>query len=97
VISKSVWGKAKKNDFAAAHTVESCAADCDALAKGLPPIYFFFKSHFTLPATFVYGQIDAGDVKRRTQLMSPYRDHLQQRFCAYLSRVALEVDHQFEE
>ena len=95
VFPAAVWGKIKKCDQSSAQAIEACPADCDLAGSGLPPLIFDFKTMFSMPADLIYKYIDEGTTIRRTQLMSPFRDHFVQRFNAYFGRVALEENHQF--
>lgn len=95
IFPAAVWGKIKKSDQGSAQALEACPADCDLENAGLPALVYDFKNMFSMPADLIYERISDGRINRRTQLMSPYRDHFIQRFCAYFGRVALEENHQF--
>ena len=95
LIPASAWGRVKKNDQANAHSIEKCEKSDDLGDRGFPPLVFQFKNLFSVPVDLIYSKIKDGSIIRRSQLLSPYRDHLIQRFCSFFGRVALEVDHNF--
>lgn len=93
LIPKALWGKIRKMDHAASHAVEACPVEFDAQSAGLPALVFNFGHVFSLPTSYLYHCLGNGGILRRTQLLSPYRDHLIQRYCSYVGRVALEENH----
>lgn len=95
LIKKDVWNRIKKADHSAYHAIEECPAAYDLEGKLIPPLAFSFRHLFSVPAEAVYQGLSDGTIRRRTQLLSPYRDHLIQRFCSYYGRVALEKNHVF--
>lgn len=90
---KAVWGKIRKADHVATHAVEECPTEFDHMGEGLPPLVFDFQNPFSVPISLVYGGLEESRIKRRSQLLSPYRDNLIQRFISYVGRVALEENH----
>lgn len=97
VFPKSVWGKIKKTDHSSIQAIGSCIAEHDLLDEGIPSLSFNFRHLFSIPAELIYAGIRDGTILRRTQLLSPYRDHLVQRFCAYFGRVPLDENHTLPE
>jgi hypothetical protein len=93
VIKKDVWGRIKKADHSSYHAIEACPKEIDLEGKGCPPLAFDLKQLFSIPIEYLYQEIEKGVVARRAQLLSPYRDHMMQRFGAYWGRVALERNH----
>jgi hypothetical protein len=51
-----------------------------------------FKDFFMVPCDFLYEEIRSERAKRATEMVSPYREHLLQRFAWYLMRVGLPRD-----
>ena len=51
-----------------------------------------FKDYFLVPCDFLYEEMDQGRVARLSEMKSPYKEHVLQRFAWYLMRVGLPVD-----
>lgn len=92
-LSNTQWSPAKSNSKSGQHVLEACKAEYDLTGEGLPALYADFRWMFTVPPEYLKAAVERGVAHRRTQLCSPYRDHLQVRLAAHLSRVALERDH----
>lgn len=95
-VSQGHWTTAKKNASSSWHVIEACTPEFDAQGLGLPSMLTSFPWIFTVPPRFLFAKIKASETVRRTQLCSPYRDHLQQRFAAHFGRVALEEPHKVD-
>ena len=89
-ISAAAWGKIKKHELMSAHAFEKCPSESDSEGIGFPKLTFNFKKVFGLPPDTLFQYIDAGIVRRRASLLSPFRDHLVQRYAGFAGRVALE-------
>ena len=78
------------------HFLQSVPADEDRLRHGLPELVVDFKRYFAVATEQLYLRISDGETNRQCVLVSPYLEHLAQRFVAYLSRVGLPTDHASE-
>lgn len=78
------------------HFLQRVESGCDRLNEGLPELTIDFKRYFTIPPDELYRRVELGEAVRRCALVSPYLEHLGQRFAAYLSRVGLPTDHASE-
>jgi hypothetical protein len=66
------------------------------LNEGLSELAIDFKKYFTLPIEELYRRIEIGEAQRRCVLVSPYMEHVCNRFSYFLSRIALPFDHASE-
>lgn len=73
---------------------EKIPSDFELEKEGLPELTTDFKKVFGISPEFLYHQIESGDVKRRSILVSPYLEHFSKRYYNFHSRVALP--HQYE-
>lgn len=92
-ISSTAWKAARKNSQSSTHVLEGCEPAHDAAGEGLKALYTDFRWLFAIHPEFLKSALAAGVTIRRTQICSPYREHLIQRLGANLSRVALDRDH----
>jgi hypothetical protein len=92
-INSSIWGQVKLNKHERYHFLQKVEPNCDKLQIGLPELGIDFKRYFTLPTEEVYRRIEISEARRRCVLVSPYKEHLCNRFASFLSRVALPLDH----
>lgn len=74
--------------------LQSIAKELDLRQEGIPELGIDFKRYFAVPTAEVYRRIEKGEVQRRCLLNSPYLEHLSSRFGYFMSRVALESDHE---
>jgi len=88
-VNTGTWSRIKSNRDERYHFLEQTAPEFDALGNGLPELCIDFKTYVGIPAELFYDEINRGVCQRRGRLISPYLEHLAQRFSAYLSRVAL--------
>lgn len=88
-INSTLWSRIKINKDERYHFIEAFPLSNDLQAEGGPELAIDFKRYFTIPTEEVYAQISAGLAKRRTMLVTPYAQHLSQRFTSFLARVAL--------
>lgn len=68
----------------------------DLKGEGLPILAVDFRLYFTIRTEEVYRRL-AHDTMRRCRLLTPYGEHLADRFSYYLARVALPLDHAADE
>lgn len=87
-----IWKRVKQNKDERYHVLQAVPADSDAMAVGLGPLGIDFKRYFTIPVEEVYIRLDSV-AKRRCRLVSPYIEHLSNRFAFYQSRVAIDPVH----
>ncbi len=92
-ISSDMWKRISQNKDERYHFLQAVDGSCDAQQIGLPELGLDFKRYFTLPTDELYHRIDSGEAKRRCILVSPYLEHLSNRFAHFLCRVALPEDH----
>jgi hypothetical protein len=92
-VNRTTWDRIKINKDERYHFLEETLPEYDALGKGLPELCIDFKTYIGIPAAILYHQIAQGLCCKRGRLVSPYLEHLTQRFSAYLSRVALPEDY----
>ena len=92
-VDGKTWKRIKINKDERYHLLQKIAPTCDFSGDGLPELCIDFKRYFTIPTDEVYYRLRTGEAKRRCVLVSPYLEHLSSRFCYYLSRVALPLDH----
>jgi hypothetical protein len=85
------WQPVTQNINERFHYLLEVSADCDALGAGLPNLLIDFRRYFTLPTREIYRQCELGPqgASRRCRLLTPYREHLQNRASYYFQRVAL--------
>ncbi|WP_394730734.1 hypothetical protein [Altererythrobacter sp. GH1-8] len=95
-VSSTAWKNAHRNSQTSAHVIESCPSECDAAELGFEAAYIDFRWLFAIHPEFLKSALAADLAIRRTQICSPYREHLIQRLMANLSRVALDRDHDTE-
>jgi hypothetical protein len=88
-VNTTTWNRIKSNRDERYHFLEETLPEHDALGKGLPELCIDFKTYVGIPIDVLYHEIARGVCHRRGRLVSPYLEHLSQRFSAYLSRVAL--------
>ena len=95
-LNSDLWRRAKTNSDERFHCLESVPQTLDSNGSGLPPLGIDFKRYFSVPTGQVYASISLRLAVRRCRLAVPYAEHLSERFAHYLSRVALEEDHDVE-
>lgn len=91
-LDSDIWKRVVQNKDERYHFLRSVDALEDLVGQGLPDLAIDFKRYFTVPTDEVYAQL-ALDARRRTRLVSPYLEHLCDRFAYFRQRVALPEDH----
>lgn len=85
----------KNNKDERYHVLEEVPAALDLLGQGIPALLVDFRAYITVPPDQLRQQCDGlTEARRRTRLLSPYREHFQARAAAYLARIGLPRDHQ---
>jgi len=82
-------GQNKNERFQLLHAV---TPEEDLKGEGLPTLAIDFRLYFTIRTDEVYRRIGQGTL-RRCRLATPYAEHLSDRFCHHLARVALPREH----
>ena len=90
---KDIWKRVIQNKDERYQCFESIPSGQDSLAQGLPCLGCDFKRYFTVPAEEVYRRIDLKQITRRCRLITPYAEHLLNRFCSFQSRIPLPENH----
>jgi hypothetical protein len=93
-INSTIWRNIPKNKNERYHFFEGVPQSTDAMNVGLPELCIDFKRFFCVPPVELYAQIEREIAARRTVLASPYREHLGQRVCSFLGRIALPRDYE---
>ncbi len=95
-INRSFWPIVRSNKAERYQYLAQVPTEADAAAGGHEPILVDFKSYFSVRTVELYRQIRATDEESAalfTVLNTPWREHLQQRFASYQTRVGLPLDH----
>jgi hypothetical protein len=92
-VNSGMWSKIKVNKDERYQFLQGIESSDDVLGQGLPELCIDFKRFFTIPTDEVYKRIEIGEAKRRCVLVSPYLEHLSNRFAYFLARIALPVEH----
>jgi hypothetical protein len=72
--------------------LQTVSSQEDLAAQGLPALAVDFRLYFTLRTDEIYRRLTQGTA-RRCRLLSPYAEHVSDRFSHYLARIALPADH----
>lgn len=92
----TIWKRITQNNEERFHFLEKIDAAADLQAKGTPlSLCVDFKDFFTVPTEDLYEKINEGRSLRRCRLISPYREHFNNRFTYFQSRIALPEDHRY--
>ena len=91
-----IWARVKINKDERFHFFQRVTETDDLTSNGVPELGIDFKRHFTIPTEELYTRIQYGQTMRRCRLLSPYMEHLSDRFAYFLSRIALPEDHESE-
>lgn len=87
------WDRVRQNNDPRYHFLEGVPFSADRINEGLPELVMDFKRFFTVPIDELYQRIDLTHTVRRCVMVSPYLEHLSDRFAYYLSRIGLPIDH----
>lgn len=71
------------------HFLQECGPDFDTKREGFPALVVDFKRCFSISPGEIYGRLDLGQVKRRSQLNEPYMRQLVYRLWCFQGRVAI--------
>ncbi len=87
------WNQIQQNKNERFQFLQKATKDDDAQQEGLSELVVDFKRYFTVPTDELYARLEAGQIKRRCRLQSPYLEHFCTRFHYFQYRVALPSDH----
>lgn len=87
-LDSDIWRRVKSNKDDRYHYLTAIAAADDAEGEGFADLAIDFKRYFTIRTDEAYAQMDLG-ARRRTRLLTPYCEHLSDRFSHFQQRVAL--------
>jgi hypothetical protein len=97
VQNRKAWDKIPKNDTEKRfHFLDRVPPALDGIQQGLPELTADFKRVFSIDAAYLYQQIAAGSVTKRTCLVSPYLEDFSTRFRNYHGRIALPSAYESE-
>lgn len=91
-INAGIFKRIKQNKDERYHYLEECPNNLDANGTGVSVLVIDFKRYFSIPTTDIYHQLRHG-ADRRCELVSPYVEHLSQRFSFFQARIALPRNH----
>jgi hypothetical protein len=94
-LPSDIWRRVKSNQNERYHVLQRILPAEDAQGEGLPELGIDFKRYFTMPTKEVYFRLGT-EIRRRCFMNSPYLEHFSDRFCHFLARVALPVEHQID-
>lgn len=92
-LGSDLWRRIKRNQDERYHFLRRVLPDEDSESKGIPALVLDFKRYFTIPTEDAYRQVRSGNAKARSELVTPYLEHLSARFGYYQSRVGLPQEH----
>jgi hypothetical protein len=92
-VPASKWSSAKRNAQPSTQVLEACDKAFDSEAIGISGLFTEFRWLLAVSPEHLYENLRSGTSIRRTQICSPYREHMQQRLAAHLGRVALDRNH----
>lgn len=90
--NSEIWRRVQKNNDERYQVIEAVADLDDATGAGIPALCFDFRHYVTVPTDELYERLKQGG-RRRCRLLSPYLEHLSNRFGHYLGRIGLPRDH----
>ncbi|MBX3190637.1 MAG: hypothetical protein KF819_26790 [Labilithrix sp.] len=85
--------RAKQNKDERFQFLAPVPAEDDALTVGVVPLVLDFKRFFSYRTDELLKAIERAETKRRTRLLSPYVEHLSDRFAFFFQRIGLPRDH----
>jgi len=95
--ASDLWKKIRQNKDERYQYLKKISANDDVLSEGVPALGIDFKRYFSIPTAEVYVRLKHTNAKRRSQLQTPYREHLSERFFYFQMRIALPSEHYSEE
>jgi hypothetical protein len=92
LLNTNEWKRVKQNKDDRYQYLHDVEPDEDLVGEGFSELGIDFRHHFTIPIDEIYMQLGA-EARRRTQLDTPWMEHLSIRFAYYLGRIGLPRDH----
>lgn len=90
---KDIWKRIAQNKDERYQCIEYVPPQLDAAGEGIASLGCDFKRYFAVSADELYRRMELRQIKRRCKLVTPYAEHLQSRFCYFLSRLPLAENH----
>jgi len=87
------WRMVRQNNNPRFQFLRSVTVEEDLRSQGMPALAVDFRLYFTIRTDELYRRLEQRVTLRRCWLSTPYAEHLCDRFCHYLARIALPVDH----
>jgi hypothetical protein len=88
-----IWKRIIQNKDERYQCLEEIPPEQDLLGRGVPSLGCDFKRFLTIPADEVYKRLEINPGVRRSRLLTPYAEHLLNRFCTFQSRIPLPENH----
>jgi hypothetical protein len=87
-IASDIWRRVKNNKDERYHYLTSISLEQDSIQQGFDDLAIDFKRYFTIRTDEVYAQLNM-EARRRSHLLSPFCEHLSDRFAHFQQRIAL--------
>ena len=87
------WRMVRQNNNPRFQFLRSVTVEEDLRSQGMPALAVDFRLYFTIRTDELYQRLERRVTLRRCWLSTPYAEHLCDRFCHYLARIALPIDH----
>jgi hypothetical protein len=91
---KDLWKRVTQNLDMRFHCLEAVPDSQDSVGEGLTSLGCDFKRFFTVPTDEIYRRIEINQIARRCYLITPYAEHLLQRFYNFQARIPLPENHE---
>ena len=92
-----VWRQLKQNTHPRYQFLDSADASKSSNEKPIPELVLDFKKIIAIPSSQLYSRNGEDEwesrYERMSELLSPYKENLQQRFVSFLGRVGLDLPH----
>jgi hypothetical protein len=90
---KDIWKRIIQNKDERYQCLEAVPPELDLAGTGMPSLGCDFKRFVTIPVVEVYRRLELNPAVRRSRLLTPYAEHLLQRFCNFQCRIPLPENH----
>lgn len=95
-LSTDLWKSVRSNKNERFQYLADVPQEHDGAREGHPAVLVDFKSLFSIRTVEIYRQLrrrSADSPRRRFRMATPWAEHMQCRFAAYLARIGLPRDH----
>jgi hypothetical protein len=92
-LSSRRWETVRQNKDERYAYLAEVPVESDLAHTGHPAILLDLTNYFTVRTPELYRQLRTNDARSRCRLETPWREHLQARFAAFLARIGLPRDH----